>query len=119
MYFLSNRHRNLYSQLGNAMAKLIGLTGDKVDAAIRGEMEVIPATLSMTAFVYDALLKEDEANRQFVLDDIKEKYSYMLDQGATSFWETINWEGEYDAAGSWCHGWSAIPIYYYHKLLKK
>lgn len=118
MYFLSNKDRNLYSQFGNAFAKLIGLEGEKLDQAVKGECGVIPVTLSMSAFVYDALLEDLEENKQFVLDDIKEKYSYMLSQGATSFWETIRGEADFNRAGSLCHGWSAVPIYYYSKLLK-
>lgn len=38
---------------------------------------------------------------------------YMLDQGATSFWETIKGEEDFHCAGSLCHGWSALPVYYY------
>ena len=34
--------------------------------------------------------------------------------GATTFWETELGEKDFDNAGSLCHGWSALPIYYYH-----
>ena len=40
----------------------------------------------------------------------------MLERGATSFWETILGVDESDSS-SLCHGWSAMPVYYYHKLL--
>ena len=46
----------------------------------------------------------------------KEKYKYMLDHDATSFWETIGGEKDFGGAGSLCHGWSAMPIYYFHLL---
>ncbi|MBO5071179.1 MAG: family 78 glycoside hydrolase catalytic domain [Roseburia sp.] len=119
MYFLSNKDRNLYSQLGNAFAGLIGLDGENLEEAIKGNGGVVPATLSMCAFVYDALLDGSKENEQFVLEDIKKNYSYMLDCGATSFWETVKGEADFANAGSLCHGWSAIPIYYYSKLLKR
>ena len=41
----------------------------------------------------------------------------MLEKGATSFWETINGDADFGNAGSLCHGWSAMPIYYLNRLL--
>lgn len=114
-YFLSSATKNLYSQLGAAFAILIGLDGKNVAAAARGENGVIPATLSMLGFVYDALLLAGD--KDFVLSDIRKKYGYMLDNGATSFWETIVGEADFAGAGSLCHGWSAMPLYYYNLLI--
>ena len=116
MYFLSSQGEKKYSQLGNAFAMLIGLDGKNVLQAVKGE-SVIEATLSMLGYVYDALLiKGDE---DFVLNDIRTKYKKMLDDGATSFWETMLGEADFDSAGSLCHGWSAMPIFYYNKLLRR
>ena len=33
--------------------------------------------------------------------------------GATSFWETVEGVEDGDLSCSLCHGWSALPIYYY------
>ena len=41
----------------------------------------------------------------------------MLYNGATSFWETIKGHADFGEAGSLCHGWSAIPIYFYQAYL--
>lgn len=71
----------------------------------------------MNTFYYDALLTCGEAYKGFILQDIKEKYGYMLEQGATTFWETAKGWQDFDGAGSLCHGWSAIPAYYLVKLL--
>ena len=57
--------------------------------------------------------------RNYILEDIDRTYAYMLEKGATTFWETIKGKEDFDGAGSLCHGWSALPIYYYHTLLKK
>ena len=79
---------------------------------------VTPASFSMSAFVYDALLQTDsERYRDFVLGDIDQRCGYMLEQGATSFWETMGGWHSFENAGSLCHGWSAMAVYYYHKLL--
>ena len=40
----------------------------------------------------------------------------MLDHGATTVWEDDEGAAAFDNAGSLCHGWSAIPIYYFHLL---
>lgn len=113
------------SELGNAFAVLCGATDkDKAvkicDKITEGNSGLIPVTLSMKAFVYDALIKTDkEKYRDYILKDIDENYSYMLSKGATSFWETIKGESDFGGAGSLSHGWSAIPVYYYNVLLTK
>ena len=81
-------------------------------------IEVIPATLSMACFRYDALLKIDkEKYKHTILNEIDRDCGYMLEQGATTFWETLNGEADFGGAGSLCHGWSAMAAYYYSKLL--
>lgn len=79
---------------------------------------VVPTSLSMTTFVYDALMQVDtEHYKDFILNDIDTRYGYMLDQGATTFWENMGGWQAFGKAGSLCHGWSALAVYYYHKLL--
>ena len=113
--FVNTRYHNRYSQLGNAMALLIGLGDVRTANALKENGDLIPVTLSMAGYVYDALLGADfEENREFVLEDIRKKYGYMLERGATSFWETIDGDAAFGGAGSLCHGWSAMPIYYYN-----
>ncbi len=78
---------------------------------------MIPNTLSMNSFRFDALLKTDaEKYRDVILDELDRDYLYMLRNGATSFWETINGDFDFGYAGSLCHGWSALPVYYYEIL---
>ena len=116
VFFLSPACPDVASQLGNAMALLIGLGDGRTVNALKQDQNLIPATLSMLTFVYDALLLRDTDCKDFILCDIRQKYGQMLTQGATSFWETIDGESAFGGAGSLCHGWSAIPIYYYHIL---
>lgn len=115
LYFLSNRDKTC-SQLGNAFATIIGLGNKGIIEAIKNDDSLVPATLSMLGFVYDALLQE-KGNEEFILNDIRSKYGYMLEKGATSFWETIGGAFNVGSAQSLCHGWSAIPVYYYNKIL--
>lgn len=114
--------RGTYSQLANALCILCGACPTEHLEEVAGKVaagnaEWIPNTLSMNIFRYDALLTVNpEKYADFILNEIDKVYGHMLEEGATSFWETLNGESDFDGAGSLCHGWSAIPIYYYHTL---
>ena len=117
-----NDDRSDYSELANALCILADVCNKKEAEYICDKLAInyqdwTRNTLSMSIFKYDALLKTDlEKYASIVLLDIEKTYGYMLDNGATSFWETIKGEADFDSAGSLCHGWSALPIYYYWKL---
>ncbi len=101
-----------YTGFGNAMALLIGLGGDELaERLARGE--AAKATLAAATYVYDALLSFGKKFEDYVIADIDKNYKKMLDEGATTFWETIEGVTENDLSCSLCHGWSALPIYYY------
>lgn len=115
-----------FSVLANTYAYLCG-AADGLDTAKllqvildngTSDGNVIPVTLSMNAFRYDALLKADrEYYKTYILEEIDNKYLRMLREGATTFWETELGASDFDDAGSLCHGWSALPIYYYETLI--
>lgn len=116
-----------YSVLANALGCLCGaaehLKKDKIlkiileNGSDEEALQVIPATLSMHTFRYEALLKEDRAfYKDYILEEIDRVYLRMLRAGATSFWETEKGDKDFYDAGSLCHGWSAMPIYYYKTL---
>ena len=100
-----------------ALAILAGL-GGKADAEKMLGGNQVAASLSTKTFVYDALLKVG-GYVQYIIDDIKRVYGKMLDAGATTVWETEQGAADFGGAGSLCHGWSAVPIYYFCKILKK
>lgn len=68
----------------------------------------------MLYFVYQALLKQDKENLDFILADIRKKYGKMLKENATTFFEDEEGYHAFNNAGSLCHGWSSIPIVFYH-----
>ncbi len=111
---LRNDRPELRSQLGNAFALLIGLGDNRTADAIKNDESLLETSLSMLTYKYDALLAADSKNRDYILAEIRKFYGYMLQEGATSFWETIKGHADFSGAGSLCHGWSALPIYYYH-----
>lgn len=77
----------------------------------------VECSLSAKRFVYDALISVDkEKYKKYILNEIKCNYKKMLNYGSDTVWETIDGADAFDGAGSLCHGWSAVPIYYYAQL---
>lgn len=111
--------REDYSELANALCVLAEACSAEEASVICEKLSSnydgwTRNTLSMNIFRYDALRKTDsEKYQSVILREIDEVYGYMLDNGATSFWETIKGEADFHFAGSLCHGWSALPVYYY------
>ena len=111
------------SELVNALAILSGACSYSEAQGIAKVLAskdsgLTPATLSMLCFKYDAMITVDRSKyADIILDDIRTKYGKMLDEGATSFWETEDGAAAFGNAGSLCHGWSALPIYYYELLM--
>ena len=113
-------HRT-YSQLGNALAILCGAVSghdaEGICQRLLNDTAMTPVSLSMICFKYDAWLKVDKARfAPIILEDIEKTYTPMIEFGSTTVWETELGESDFDNAGSLCHGWSALPIYYYHIL---
>ena len=120
-------HRGEYTVLTQSLCLLCG-AADGLDTSVmlrvmeaNGPADtglcVYPNTLSMNAFRFDALLALDRSRyAPLILAEIDREYLYMLREGATSFWETICGADDFGDAGSLCHGWSALPVYYYETL---
>lgn len=134
--FRTSANADSFSVLTNALCLLCGAAGEhdvrhilKIIVNNDGEIfrnvmyesenhvSVVPTTLSMNCFRYDALLSVDRQKYgTIILGELDRVYGFMLEQGATSFWETIKGRVDFHGAGSLCHGWSALPIYYYSIL---
>lgn len=120
--FYNNRQDDTYSQMGNGLAVLCGLVEGKQAAdlceKIRLDGNMTPVSLAMSWIKYEAWLKVNkEYYAPVVLQDIERLYRPMIEAGSTTVWETENGEKDFNLAGSLCHGWSALPIYYFHTLL--
>jgi len=81
--------------------------------------DFIRSTLSMTIYAYEGLLKADENNLEYVIDNIEKVWGSMIAKGCQTFWETELGADDFEKAGSLCHGWSAVPIYIFGKYLYK
>lgn len=123
-----DRAQDRYSVLTNALCLLCG-AADEVDTTRilevlacngQGFADCIPDSLSMQCFRFDALLRTDKARfAPMILSELDNTCLHMLRNGATTFWETIDGEAAFADAGSLCHGWSALVIYYYETLCKE
>ncbi len=106
------------TELANSLAVVSGVaTGDVADGICeklsKGELET--CSLSMKVFKYDALIKVNkEKYKDCILDEIRRTYKVMLDAGSTTVWETLEGATAFENAGSLCHGWSSVPVHYYH-----
>ena len=120
--FYNYADRISYSQLGNSVAILCGaVTGQEAESLcdkMLSDANMTQISLSMRCFLYDALLMVNrEKYAPIILEDIERIYKPMLESGSTTVWETELGEQDFSGAGSLCHGWSSMPIYYYHILL--
>lgn len=107
------------TELVNALAVLSGVAEGETARGICEKLAsgcLESCSLSMKVFKYDALLKINPDYKDSVLDEIRKTYKIMLDAGSTTVWEEISGPDAFDKAGSLCHGWSAVPIHFYHKL---
>jgi hypothetical protein len=107
-----------FCELVQALAVLCGAGRQKLlDRLIQPENGMVATTLSQSLYKYQALFSGGGKYAQWVFDDMLDQWGYMLNNGATSFWETIKGAADFDGAGSLCHGWSAIPAYFCHSTL--
>ena len=108
-----------YAELTQALLLLCGAVPEATRSSVldalagKSHVELYPITLSHSIFKYEALMTAPDQYARFVFNTIAEQFGSMLYQNATTFWETIVGAYDFDRAGSLCHGWSAIPVYFY------
>lgn len=110
------------SEYCQVFALYAGIAEKKEEKAVldvlMSDNALTPLTLNNYIFKYEVLLQRNGYER-FVCEDVRRVWGYMLEQGATTFWETIKGEADFCGAGSLCHGWSAVPVYVARKLEEK
>ena len=122
MYYDGNEEseRNHFAQLTQAWALCGGCVPEEYLEIIRESVirdDLIKCSLSHSVYKYDALMQDAEKYAETVLSDIEDRWGYMLYNGATSFWETILGDKDFQRAGSLCHGWSATPAYIFWRYI--
>lgn len=89
---------------------------DELDALatkLSSPSDWVETTLSQSLHKFEALAKVGPSFGRKALMMMDATWGAMLDAGATSFWEMKEGWTAFDNAGSMCHGWSAVPVYFY------
>ena len=111
-----------FAELTQALALYAGVCPEHIASELRQKLAdedngLVKTTLSYSIYKFEALLGEPDKYAETVFDTIAKDWGYMLYHGATSFWETIKGGDDFEKAGSLCHGWSAIPVYFYYAYI--
>ena len=89
---------------------------EKLRAVLRtaysGKLEKL--TFSAMPYMLSALMPISPQARKYVATELKNSFDPMILSGASSLWETGKGAADFDGAGSLCHAWSSLPVYYYH-----
>jgi hypothetical protein len=105
------------AELSQALALLAGAIPEDSRADVVQKLSApsdwTRTTLSQSLYKYEALRSAGGAAERAMWKDLGATWSAMLDAGATSFWEVGDGWKAFGGAGSLCHGWSAIPVYFY------
>ena len=118
LYYIENISEKP-TELANSLAVLSGIAdGERAEHICKAlaDGSLTECSLSMKTLKYDAMLSVDEQYKDTVFAEIRDTYKKMLDAGSTTVWETIDGAAAFEDAGSLCHGWSSIPVYYYNKF---
>ncbi|MBR7040261.1 MAG: family 78 glycoside hydrolase catalytic domain [Clostridia bacterium] len=118
--YRTRKGENHYAELVQALALWTGLVPEELAGDLRAKLAdpanpFTKVTLSHYIYKLDALMMEPEKYYTCVEKHIMSVWGSMILEGATSFWETIEGGDAFSKAGSLCHGWSAVPVYFWHK----
>lgn len=117
--FIKNGVRQHYAELTQSLL----VCGDVPDSSMRNNIlhqlaypdgTLVPVTLSCTLYKYEALMQEPDTYGRLMFQQIADVWGKMLFAGATTMWETEKGAWDFGNAGSLCHGWSAVPVYFYY-----
>lgn len=115
------RRSTIFSMQTQVMALLADVADEERQALLKEYLTATPegfvpvGSPFMSFFYYEALMAN--GNLQWMLDDMRTNYGFMLDNDATTCWEmyghtTMNRANENDLTRSHCHAWSAAPGYF-------
>ncbi|MBR6372098.1 MAG: family 78 glycoside hydrolase catalytic domain [Victivallales bacterium] len=81
------------------------------------DQNLLPATFSAMPYFLRAWMEVSPESRLAMDKFIRENYDAMVLKGASTFWETDDGGDAFDYAGSLCHAWSSLPVYYCHRYI--
>lgn len=115
-YYGVQKQRNRH-ELTQSLAILAGVVPEgkvkSIAEKLSAPSEWIKTTLSQSLYKFEALAMAGPIYGQRARKSMEATWGAMLDAGATSFWEMEEGWRAFEGAGSLCHGWSAVPVYFY------
>ena len=117
---IDNGNKKDYGELMQSIAIITGIAqGERADHLRKiladKENSLVKITFSYTLYKYEALLMKDDTYMSVVLSDIQNQWGKMMYSDAVTVWELDKNCNDFGRAGSYCHGWSAVPIYIYYR----
>ncbi len=104
------------SQQTNTMALLCDcVEGERAERVRRLVYDPPEGVVRMGSPFFGFFLCEQMARdgrHEEMLRMFRERWGFMLEKGATTFWETFPGWTKGRWTRSWCHGWSAAPTYF-------
>ncbi len=79
--------------------------------------EFISISLSALHYLIRALMRQGGEYCRRALDLMQEKFLPMTRGDSTTMWETEDGAAAFENAGSLCHGWSALPVWFFSRYL--
>jgi hypothetical protein len=120
--FGDRRRRWHYSAATQAVAIVTGVANARQRRLLQPRLfataesgageSLIPMTISTQVYGLRALRGAPEPVQRQAHDELMRIYGGMLLQGATSLWETERGADEFDLAGSLCHAWAAVSLWF-------
>ena len=110
-------HKCEYTQALAVCAKVAGGKRKESLCSLLAAKEngLVKLTLSDYLYKYEALMASSSDYKQHIKKEMEVVWGNMLFDGATAFYEVEEGRYAFGGAGSLCHGWSAIPVYFYQK----
>jgi len=110
----SDRHEHVQIMMLYSHAVPEERCGKVLQKLFECDGSLVPITLSVMPYLMAAMLIHDygTAGRSFIRRKLEENYYPMLDGNSTTLWETAKGSDDFIFAGSLCHGWSSLPVYY-------
>jgi len=113
------------SQQTNGLSLLYGiLPREKREVAIRHLLTPDENTVrigSSQGLMYHFMAMEKYGHHQEIIQSIRQYYQDMVDSGSTTTWETfrgsLHWLDADTPTRSYCHAWSAIPLYFFSRVI--
>ncbi len=87
--------------------------GPVLDGIVRGDH--IPVSLVSMFYLVEALRAAGGTYAEWLDRKMESTFLPMARGISGTMWETELGAADFDGAGSLCHGWSALPLYYYHR----